>query len=555
MIAEHLQSYPRVKLSWFNKLLVKVASPEDFSRALSILDMFAQRMIEISPETGTLFIKAACRAQTPEKALEILFNESLAIDQKKASLELSFPPNPMDVEPEDGEKNEYSNEDKFYNDLGQDEQWNSDCPREKTLFVDNLVPEILKKSLKQGLDAIASGPNKDFHPGTEGQVQDLIHPSLFPLVHGVSFVRPMKGSDNVPIKGPENVPIKGPEHDPNIFVPPPKIPKKKKREDEDEDRPVDDEDNGDEVDEDDDMLNSDEERPWFQDRHDKIKANLKLAESTPYQWLPAEFKIADGRLVSIDSYINNLDQQKYPLLYEDIASIFKLILPLFGQLNDRKVVDLSRRKNLQVIVKAANYIIEPGTAYNGTWHVEGTPIEHIVASAIYYYHVDPCVTDNYLLFRGIRSEHAERAMAAQSLPFNVNMGRIQTPEDRVIVFSNEVQHKIRVRNTSKTDQGLRKILCFFVVDPSQPIVSSARVPPQQWDQVKPQILWNLNYVCKSLTKRGLPKEIASKIAEHGKYGFTWEEAEEHRKRLMDTRKYYMDVNNQLWEREFSFCEH
>jgi pentatricopeptide repeat protein len=71
-ISKHLRSFPRARLSSFNKLLVKVSTPQDFSRALDTLEIFTQRIIEISPETGTLFIKAACRAGLPEKALKIL---------------------------------------------------------------------------------------------------------------------------------------------------------------------------------------------------------------------------------------------------------------------------------------------------------------------------------------------------------------------------------------------------------------------------------------------------------------------------------------------------
>ncbi len=72
MITEHLKVYPRVRLSWYNKLLVKVTTSDDFARALDTLELFTQRIIEISPETGTLFIKAACRAGEPKKALKIL---------------------------------------------------------------------------------------------------------------------------------------------------------------------------------------------------------------------------------------------------------------------------------------------------------------------------------------------------------------------------------------------------------------------------------------------------------------------------------------------------
>jgi pentatricopeptide repeat protein len=71
-ISSHLKQHPRIRTSWFNKLLVKVNTRQDFARALDTLEIFTQRIIEISPETGTLFIKAACRAEEPEKALAIL---------------------------------------------------------------------------------------------------------------------------------------------------------------------------------------------------------------------------------------------------------------------------------------------------------------------------------------------------------------------------------------------------------------------------------------------------------------------------------------------------
>jgi hypothetical protein len=53
----------------------------------------------------------------------------------------------------------------------------------------------------------------------------------------------------------------------------------------------------------------------------------------------------------------------------------------------------------------------------------------------------------------------------------------------------------------------------------------------------------------------LPREIMFHILKLAKWGFTKEEAHEHRKALMQERKYYIDANNRQWQREFSFCEH
>jgi hypothetical protein len=56
-------------------------------------------------------------------------------------------------------------------------------------------------------------------------------------------------------------------------------------------------------------------------------------------------------------------------------------------------------KKLKVIVKAANYILQPGQAYTGTWHIEGMPHERIIASAIYYYERDTTIVDAGLYLR------------------------------------------------------------------------------------------------------------------------------------------------------------
>jgi hypothetical protein len=56
-------------------------------------------------------------------------------------------------------------------------------------------------------------------------------------------------------------------------------------------------------------------------------------------------------------------------------------------------------QELKVVVKAANYVLEPGQEYGGTWHIEGMPHERILASAIYYYERDDTIVDAGLYLR------------------------------------------------------------------------------------------------------------------------------------------------------------
>jgi hypothetical protein len=55
---------------------------------------------------------------------------------------------------------------------------------------------------------------------------------------------------------------------------------------------------------------------------------LKQVESI-YQWLPAKFNVAPNGVVSIESYINNLNHTHYTALYDNIAATFHLFIPLF----------------------------------------------------------------------------------------------------------------------------------------------------------------------------------------------------------------------------------
>lgn len=285
----------------------------------------------------------------------------------------------------------------------------------------------------------------------------------------------------------------------------------------------------------------------FADRHLKLYKDLETISNSVYQWLPTEMTVHPDSTVTVDSYINNLDEKKYPELFKNFGNLFRLFLPYFEQLNC-----IGESSNIQVIVKAANYILEPGETYEGNWHIEGTPNEHIIASGIYYYHVDKELKSQ-LAFREKR-EMGDRTYAPQSQSFQINLGKVDTIEDRCVIFSNTLQHKVRkmVNNTNK--RQLRKIICFFLINPSRRIHSSVDVPKQQWEKTKPTLMALIVWLFQNYNIN-VPKDVVELIASHAKIGFTREEAETHRTKLMEERKAFVQVNDQIYTREFSYCEH
>ncbi|KAF9064500.1 hypothetical protein BDP27DRAFT_1333470 [Rhodocollybia butyracea] len=293
---------------------------------------------------------------------------------------------------------------------------------------DDLVPRALHQELIRQLDALAAKEPRDFHPGSFGKVQDLIHPSLYPYIAGITCT---SSSD--------------------IKLPP---------------------------------VGTDGKF------HTKI-SNLHTQEMTSlFAWIPSVFKLSpDGTDVHIDSYINGLGMRKeYPGLFRVIEKMFLLVLPHFEKtmkasanytprhspsvrrwmerhdfasggneevltremwaqfidensstwdaekLKEKKKKEKLQRniqqedsikesfyklgdefvaseiykgQELKVIVKAANYILTPGREYEGSWHMEGMPHERIVASVIYYYDTDVSIEDQGLSFRKFRDSEAD----------------------------------------------------------------------------------------------------------------------------------------------------
>lgn len=471
---------------------------------------------------------------------------------------------------------------------------------------DTAIPKELQVALIEAVFPFENVPEdeKDYHPGSDNKVVDLVHPSLFPVIYGRTYVLPDRTislDDCLDSIGEGNL-----------------LP----RPNETEALP--------------------ERRPYLSYR-DPHPPSL----STKFQWLPSDVKMTENEGCSILSYINNVHPIKHKGLYDVVEKILTKTMPLWEQslfhgtfqdkriqftgveyedddepepefpenedadydkyeerlstwYESRKIVlpepgEFHIKKtlyekmnflkhfpegNFQVIVKLANIELTPEKPKyeGGTWHIEGQLVsvihnskiffyshaknERIVASAIYYYDSEN-ISPSSLAFRhrgmddfyDIRYEQERHEFMHQVYGFPKDfanhspglitqvLGSVASKEGRLITFPNTVQHKVSPFSLADPSQsGHRKILATFLVDPHTRIISTANVPPQRED-------WRLE-----------PKDghsDAQKPLNLNSLGsITMEEAKAYRAELMIERGLKSEESNIAYqEGYFSLCEH
>ena len=269
-----------------------------------------------------------------------------------------------------------------------------------------------------------------------------------------------------------------------------------------------------------------------------------------------------------------------------------------------------RGRSLQVITKIASIELTPSSPrFNGgTWHVEGLADERIVATACVYLESEN-VGETKLSFRTeikppkenydldwigcghteptrTRAEEGEWKIDAGDYeganaiygfekgeevswqPSSPSLliqprGVSRTLSGRVLAWPNTLQHCVQpFELENKALPGRRTILCFFLVDPTKRIRSTATVPPQQreWLQLEARAL--LIHISPPL-----PFDIRSHIIGFVGGGnnamplspgtITYEEAADRRLRLMRERK-ATEQNARVGEysvASVTFCEH
>ena len=366
-----------------------------------------------------------------------------------------------------------------------------DCGVITSKINSDLVDKLLNE-----VDIFAKNSKKDYHPFSNKKIRDIIHPSMFPYINGITKLNKQYNKEKS-----------------NLFS------------------------------------NGNEEVDFWNRKY----------ENSIYQWLPSEFKIDSKGNCKIESYINNLPEN-YGALTDNIEELFDKVLPYFEKIwsyiksvklydnesvelygkekklcSQNRLKDISlKNRTLQVITKIVTYELKD-EKIEGAWHVEGMSHENIVATAVTVLEQDDNV-DAELLFkrRFTQCEGATiHSSTGQERPMYLNnylgyyvekneemptglvpLCKTSTQKGSLTVFPNSHIHKLDVKNNSKRS-GRRTVIVFWLVNPDRRVISTKYVDPQQ-------------------------KTIKLK------------DAENHRLKLMEERKYHKQKFN---VRDLNLCEH
>ncbi|KAJ7771992.1 hypothetical protein DFH07DRAFT_913748 [Mycena maculata] len=462
-------------------------------------------------------------------------------------------------------------------------------------YSDKPIPLQLSDALKSAVAKLEAGA-KDWHPGSDEQVLDLVHPSLHCVVYGRTrafLPDSPRIEDNLLVVGP---PAGG---------------------------------------------TSDSD--WTRE----------FTLSQRFAWLPSDFTVReDGSVRLVSPYINNLHPVLHKSMYHVIESLLATrFVPLFervlGDLNtrDRVPVEGNRRirthrqaaiwpgrrhqrvipciwglngipypesipegvdeelfyeefhtnapkilpeshrayqgalekgfspisllgRTIQCIIKLANIHLTPEKPEykGGNWHFEGMLNERIVASGIYYYDEEN-ISESTLSFRVSTAPpvyHYQDDDVCMEILYDMerggqciqNLGSMITKAGRTLAWPNFFQHCVSpFRLTDPTKPGHRKILAFFLVDPAHdPIVSATYVPSQQSEWTRQAFVDSIA-VPRSATSNW-PVELNECINKHLDTLITPAEADAYRLELVKEHtanlvEYDKTVIQQSWD----MCEH
>ncbi|OQD81853.1 hypothetical protein PENANT_c025G01356 [Penicillium antarcticum] len=448
---------------------------------------------------------------------------------------------------------------------------------------DTAISEALKHELVEAVAPFDNVPEeqKDYHPGTNKKVVDLVHQSLFPVVYGHTHILRDK------IIGLE------------------------------------------------DCLSSvgqGELLPVY-DKGRTTKYSRK------FQWLPCDVELLENDECRITSYISNAHPIEHRALYGAVEKIIARAIPLWNKSLTLPSYDVGQRisyfeveylehkdpkpaesdfedqeeywekcekweatqpikqpepygrfkapdyqepgnwtdlrseyreSGLQVIVKLANIELTPENPEyeGGSWHIEGQLNEHICATAIYYYDCEN-ITESMLCFRGRGNDEAlmdlgyeqnRHEFLQQVYGFSgegsydtkgttQELGGVVCKEGRLLTFPNVVQHRVSPFSLAdRSKPGHRKIIALFLVDPHIRIISSANVPPQRED-------WGFERerTVDGLLSSKLPVELQYMVRKDlPKNYMTMDEAKQYRLELMEERGAKSQSQNQTFENVYGY---
>ncbi|RMJ09339.1 hypothetical protein CDV36_011035 [Fusarium kuroshium] len=296
------------------------------------------------------------------------------------------------------------------------------------------------------------------------------------------------------------------------------------------------------------------QKDWQPDTDGKV---LNVVDPSLYPLLYGTSKILPDQHVPLDGCIDYcgmgevIPQPPKPILDRHIVNhvrdkgFFKRDTQAPSPRNPRAMMAMEVSQ-IQVIVKMANiHLTLEKPIYEGSpWQIEGQAIERICATALFYYDCDN-IADTPISFRtqGDREDLAhkshyivgdwlsiERVFAMKIRETKLQeIGSVLTREGRAIFYPNVYQNRLGpFELVDKTRPGHCKMLALFLVDPANPIISTANIPPQRQDW------WSEKFEDLSLV-RTLPPELWHQINENVDFPISKEIAKKNREEMTSER--------------------
>ncbi|KAJ3147383.1 hypothetical protein HDU89_005735 [Geranomyces variabilis] len=339
-----------------------------------------------------------------------------------------------------------------------------------------------------------------------------------------------------------------------------------------------------------------------------------------YMWLPTDFEVDPTGKVHLLSYINNLHPITQAKSYQTLARVLEKFIPLFERvasdylspafkkprlldpkliynrsferrpgagpsaidqdeptmfdpaqmhpalppLGDsrpcREVVINMKGSVLQVVVKLSNVYLTPDNpSYDGeSWQTEATLFEGVFATGICHYD-QANITTPQLDFRHdtfpADFDYPQYAGNAVREVYGLvnggdctqHVGTIDAVQGRCIAYPNNYQHRVgpfTLQDTSKP--GHLKTLSFCLIDPAGHRVSTGRMPPQRADWFAAQLRGSDDSGGTPRCGLGtLPDEILQQIAEDAGL-MTFAQASAHRAALRKERADTLLSNDEMY---------
>ncbi|KAH9842496.1 uncharacterized protein C8Q71DRAFT_205298 [Rhodofomes roseus] len=491
-------------------------------------------------------------------------------------------------------------------------------PYERIWQSDQLIPASLKSALVSAIAPLESVPDseKDWHPGSDGKVLDLVHPSLYPVVYGRTTARgkeplqpratdvaPMFRSERFQwlpsdfyVKEDGTVTLVSPyinnvhpeDHKALTEV----IPRVMEKAVPMFERVLSDLARGRQLPTRLDLKGHkfpecvwpDGYEPGLEedDRARMCEEEMRLQTEDHERWqVEYERFLDDHREAFLATHPGKDDEYEPPSLAERPEYNQK---PYYDQLSDewldrqekrwpdskpsynggldevKKAIDL-RGKTPQVIVKLANIMLTPDKPEyaGGTWHVEGMDNEAIVSTFIYYYDTEN-ITESTLSFRNAVNE--PRYHEQWDIYCMQHLYGILQFEKCVQVVGQVVTKQDRCIAFPNLYQHL--VSPFRLADPTKPghrkilvffLVDPNITVPSASSVAPQQESWIRRTVEDTNMWWRLPTELQEMIWERLD-PMTDEQAKKYREELMQERTLIVQmVDNQRFGRGFNLCEH